>query len=106
MAEFNMDMMMGEQDGSTSHNSDEFLDVSNNYGAAGAGMGFQNFDDKFQEIIDNEEVEDVVDLNERFLSQQLGIEQDELSLITKIELRVDTSCHNLQITGEILSSLQ
>jgi hypothetical protein len=51
-------------------------------------------------------VEDVVDLNEKFLSMALGgIEIAELALLTKIELRVDTSCHNLQVTGEILPSL-
>jgi hypothetical protein len=51
-------------------------------------------------------VEDVVDLNEKFLSLALGgVEVAELALLTKIELRVDTSCHNLQVTGEILPSL-
>ena len=40
--------------------------------------------------MDNEEVEDVVDLNEKFLSQQLGVEQANLGLLDKIELRVDT----------------
>ena len=35
-----------------------------------------------------------------------GIEVEELAALTKIELRVDTSCHNLQVTGEILSSLE
>lgn len=51
-------------------------------------------------------MEDVVDLNEKFLSMALGgIEIAELALLTKIELRVDTSCHNLQVTGEILPSL-
>ena len=34
-----------------------------------------------------------------------GLEVAELALLTKIELRVDTSCHNLQVTGEILPSL-
>lgn len=48
----------------------------------------------------------MVDLNEKFLSLALGgIEIAELALLTKIELRVDTSCHNLQVTGEILPSL-
>jgi hypothetical protein len=48
----------------------------------------------------------VVDLNEKFLSLALGgVEVAELALLTKIELRVDTSCHNLQVTGEILPSL-
>ena len=47
------------------------------------------------DIIENEDVEDVVDLNEKFLSQQLGVEQDDLAMLPKIELRVDTRYHNL-----------
>lgn len=35
---------------------------------------FQNIQEKLFEIMDNEEVEDVIDLNEKFLSQQLGVE--------------------------------
>ena len=58
------------------------------------------------EIIDNEEVEDALDLNEKFLSQHLDIDIEDLSFLSKIELRVDTSCHNLQVTGEILRSLE
>lgn len=52
-----------------------------------------------------EQVEDVFDLNEKFLSLCLGVDVSTLNTLTKIELRVDTSCHNLQVTGEILSSL-
>lgn len=67
----------------------------------------ENIQDKLFEIIENEEVEDVVDLNEKFLSQQLGgIEPEDLALLPKIELRVDTRYHNLQVTGEILTSLE
>lgn len=36
----------------------------------------------------------------------MGVKPEELARITKIELRVDTTCHNLQATGEILSSLE
>ena len=67
---------------------------------------FENIQEKFYDILENEEVEDVTDLNEKFLSQQLGVEQDELALLPKIELRVDTRFHNLQVTGEILTSLE
>lgn len=67
---------------------------------------FENMQEKLFDILENEEVEDVVDLNEKFLSQQLGVEQGELALLPKIELRVDTRCHNLQVTGEILPSLE
>lgn len=48
----------------------------------------------------------MIDLNEKFLCLCLGgIDVAELAYMTKIELRVDTSCHNLQVTGEILPSL-
>ena len=65
-----------------------------------------NFQEKFEEIIENEEVGDAIELNEKFLAEHLGVDALELSRLTKIELRVDTSCHNLQVTGEILSSLE
>lgn len=68
---------------------------------------FENIQEKLFEIIEGEEVEDVIDLNEKFLVQQLGLaDQADLALLTKIELRVDTRFHNLQVTGEILSSLE
>ena len=63
--------------------------------------------DQFMDIMNNEQVEDIIDLNEKFLANALGgIEVSELNLLPKLELRVDTGCHNLQVTGEILSSLQ
>lgn len=65
-----------------------------------------NFQEKFEEILENEEVEDAIELNEKFLADHLGVKCEELCILTKIELRVDTSCHNLQVTGEILSSLE
>ena len=56
--------------------------------------------DHLLNIIEQDEVEDVIDLNEKFLAMALGgIEIDELTALTKIELRVDTLCHNLQVTG-------
>lgn len=63
--------------------------------------------DQFMEIMNNEQVEDVIDLNEKFLTMALGgIEVSELALLPKLELRVDTTCHSLQVTGEILPSLE
>lgn len=67
---------------------------------------FENMQEKLFDILENEEVEDVVDLNEKFLSQQLGVEREDLAILPKIELRVDTRCHSLQVTGEILPSLE
>lgn len=58
------------------------------------------------QLIEQEEVEDVFDLNEKFLSLALGVDVDDLSLLPKIELRVDSQLHNLQVTGEILRSLE
>ena len=57
-------------------------------------------------MIEQDEVEDVIDLNEKILCLALGgIDVSELTTLTKIELRVDSSIHNLQVTGEILPSL-
>eukprot|EP00347_Sterkiella_histriomuscorum_P023670 403333794 len=69
---------------------------------AGGGL-FSGFD---LEDFDDEEIENAIELNELFLSQQMGVKPEELARLTKIELRVDTTCHNLQATGEILSGLE
>jgi hypothetical protein len=45
--------------------------------------------------MDNQGVENAIELNEIFLSQALNIKPEDLAKLTKIELRVDTSCHNL-----------
>ena len=75
-------------------------------GEEAAGNNFQDMEEKLFEIIENEDVTDVVDLNEKFLSQMLGVEQEQLITLPKIELKVDTRLHNLQVTGEILTSLE
>ena len=61
----------------------------------GGGAMLTDFQERFEEIIENEEVEDAIELNEKFLSQHLSVNVEDLSKLTKIELRVDTSCHNL-----------
>ena len=69
--------------------------------------GLTNMQDHFMQIMNNEQVEDIVDLNEKFLAMALGgIEVSELAMLPKLELRVDTTCHSLQVTGEILPSLE
>jgi hypothetical protein len=45
--------------------------------------------------LEKEDVSDAIELNEMFLAEHLGVRPEELSRLTKIELRVDTSCHNL-----------
>ena len=70
-------------------------------------LALTNMQDHFMEIMNNEQVEDVIDLNEKFLAMALGgIDVNELALLPKLELRVDTTCHSLQVTGEILTSLE
>ena len=47
-------------------------------------------------LLEAGDVEDVLDLNEKFLCLCLGgFEPTALTTLTKIELRVDTSMHNL-----------
>ena len=88
-------------DTGTMESEEESDGSKENYGSVA-----QNMQEKLFEIIENEEVEDVVDLNQKFLAQSFGVDEDQLAILPKIELRVDTRCHNLQVTGEILSSLE
>ena len=44
-----------------------------------------NFDEKFMEIIaNNDDIEDIIEVNEIFLAENLGVRSDELSRLTKI----------------------
>jgi hypothetical protein len=60
------------------------------FGNNNLNNAFENIQEKLFQIIESEDVCDAFDLNEKFLSQQLGVEQEELALLPKIELRVDT----------------
>lgn len=61
-----------------------------------APLNFTDMQDKFLEIVDADEIEDVMDLNEKFLSMALGgIDATDLAMLPKIELRVDTQQHSL-----------
>ena len=70
-------------------------------------MGIANLQECFFDILEQDEegIADLLELNEIFLSTHLNIDVSQLSYLEKIELRVDTSQHNLQATGEVLSSL-
>lgn len=68
-------------------------------------VSMSNLQDQLLSIIEQDEVENVIDLNEKFLSLALGVNVDNLASLTKIELRVDSQHHNLQVTGEIMPSL-
>eukprot|EP00351_Strombidinopsis_sp_SopsisLIS2011_P003477 CAMPEP_0116881992 /NCGR_PEP_ID=MMETSP0463-20121206/14112_1 /TAXON_ID=181622 /ORGANISM="Strombidinopsis sp, Strain SopsisLIS2011" /LENGTH=65 /DNA_ID=CAMNT_0004534507 /DNA_START=384 /DNA_END=581 /DNA_ORIENTATION=+ len=48
------------------------INANNNGGANGGVVMFS--DEQFFDIIDQEEVEDAIDLNEKFLSNALGID--------------------------------
>jgi len=71
-------------------------------------MGIANLQECFFDILEQDEegIQDLLELNEKFLSTTLGIEVKDLAMLEKIELRVDTSQHNLQATGEVLCSLE
>lgn len=97
----NLDIAIDTKSCGTMESEGESDDSKENYGSFA-----QNMQEKLFEIIENEEVEDVVDLNQKFLAQSFGVDEDQLAILPKIELRVDTRCHNLQVTGEILSSLE
>ena len=97
----NLDIAIDTKSCGTMESEGDSDDSKENYGSFA-----QNMQEKLFEIIENEEVEDVVDLNQKFLAQSFGVDEDQLAILPKIELRVDTRCHNLQVTGEILSSLE
>ena len=44
-------------------------------------MLLANFQEKFEEIIQNEDVEDAIELNEKFLAEHLGVRAEELSIL-------------------------
>ena len=86
------DVIMDEDEKKIPQDEDE----EDEMGYTGKNAGITNMEDHFLEIMDNEQVEDVIDLNERFLSMALGgIEVNELAMLPKLELRVDTTFHNL-----------
>lgn len=61
-----------DEDGDEEFEEEETIEVAN-------GGLLVNFQEKFEEILENEEVEDAIELNEKFLAEHLGVPQDELS---------------------------
>ena len=59
------------------YSEDEYYDeeVDDQPGAVGL---LSNFQEKFEEIIENDEVEDAIELNEKFLAEHLGVKSEEL----------------------------
>lgn len=70
-------------------------------------MQFEDFGKALDDMLEKDDglIEDAEDLNQKFLAQQLGVDAVEIALLQKLELRVDTSCHNLQVMGETLQSM-
>lgn len=64
------------------------------------------YENKYIDILENEEFENDVELNEKMLKISLGMTTEELSKLTKIEIKVDTTNTHMQYVGEILLSLK
>ena len=64
------------------------------------------YENKYIDIIENDNVENDMELNERMLEISLGMDKDELRELTKIEIKVDTTNTHMQHVGEVLDSLK
>lgn len=64
------------------------------------------YENKYIDIIENDEVENEMELNEKMLQISLGMSVEQLQELTKIEIRVDTTNTHMQYVGEVLQSLQ
>jgi len=64
------------------------------------------YENKYIDIIENDNVENEMELNEKMLEISLGMTTDELKELTKIEIKVDTTNTHMQFVGEILQSLK
>ena len=65
-----MDIDIEDDDGLS---MDSFMDEQSSKPSEGIQV-YENMQDKLFDIIENEQVEDCVDLNEKFLSQSLGVD--------------------------------
>lgn len=63
------------------------------------------YENKYIDIIENEDVENETEINEKMIEISLGMSKDELRDLTKIEIRVDTTNTHMQHVGEVLQSL-
>lgn len=64
------------------------------------------YENKYIDIVENEEVLDYTELNERMLEISLGMSKEELKEMTKVEIKVDTTNTHMQHVGEVLHSLK
>lgn len=63
------------------------------------------YENKYIDILENDEINDFDEINEKMLEISLGMTKEELSQLTKIEIKVDTTNTHMQYVGEILQSL-
>lgn len=63
------------------------------------------YENTFIDILENEDVENETEINERLLEMWLGMDKDDLRKLEKIEIVVDTTNTHMQHVGEVLQSL-
>ena len=63
------------------------------------------YENKYIDILENEDVNDYMEINEKMLEISLGMTKEEIIQLTKIEIKVDTTNTHMQYVGEVLQSL-
>ena len=63
------------------------------------------YENKYIDILENEDITDFMEINEKMLEISLGMNTEELMKLTKIEIKVDTTNTHMQYVGEVLKSL-
>lgn len=64
------------------------------------------YEERFIDIIENEDYDGAIDLDQKLLEQSLGMPVEELEKLEKVQIQVDTSSSHLQTVGETLTSLK
>ena len=64
------------------------------------------YENTYIDILENEEVENASEINERLLEISLGMDKEELRELKKIEIIVDTTNTHMQHVGEVLANLE
>lgn len=63
------------------------------------------YENKYIDMLENDQVENDMEINDRMLEISLGMNKDELMKLKKIEIKVDTTNTHMQYVGEMLQSL-
>lgn len=64
------------------------------------------YENKYIDIIENDDIVDDTEINLRMLEISLGMTKEELQELTKIEIKVDTTNTHMQYVGEVLQKLE